>query len=117
MAKHLRAIAYLGTTVLLIEPTAAGRFSGNFLYELCDKAQGTNWRDGICTGYMTAIGDAMDNSNNVAGYRACIPPQVTSRQITSLGMQYLKQHPDELHYSAHSLVAAALQKAFPCSVQ
>jgi hypothetical protein len=101
----------------LAAPTAASRFDGNSLFALCSKAQGTNWQSGFCTAYMTAIADAMDNGNDVATYRACIPPQVGGKQIASIGVLYLKQHPDQLHYSAHSLIAAALQKSFPCSGQ
>jgi hypothetical protein len=54
-------------------------------------------------------------SDRINGEVACIPDGVTSGQAVSIVKKYLKENPEELHYTAQSLVAFALIKAFPCN--
>jgi len=42
----------------------------------------------------------------------CPPDGVSVNQIASIVMKYLRENPEDLHFSAVSLVAIALSKAF-----
>ena len=106
MIKKLVTLAALA--MLLGSPSSyADFFPGNKLVELCDESNIYN--DGVCAGYVIGISDRIN------GEVACIPDGVTSGQAVSIVKKYLKKNPEELHYTAHSLVAFALIKAFPCN--
>jgi len=64
---------------------------------------------GLCLGYVMGVADAL------AKQKICTPSSVTAGQLESITKKYLNEFPERLHYSADSLVADALNKAFPCS--
>lgn len=92
--------------------------SGNSLITVCREGIGNTNVQTIqyfrCTAYMLGIADAMVAGNSVNGYRACFPVGVTVGQIHDVVMENLESHPEERHFAAVGLVAAALQAAFPC---
>jgi hypothetical protein len=45
---------------------------------------------------------------------ACVPDGVSAGQLVEVVKKWLREHPENWHYGADSLVAAALQEAFPC---
>jgi Rap1a immunity proteins len=63
------------------------------------------------TGYVRGVEDAMN------GFRFCISAKATSKEQVALITKYVKEHPEELHNSATTLIVQALQPAFPCSAQ
>ena len=60
------------------------------------------------TGYVRGVEDSMN------GVRFCISPGATSAQQVALITRYVKDHPEELHNGATTLIVQALQPAFPC---
>jgi hypothetical protein len=44
----------------------------------------------------------------------CSPSNVTLNQDLLITLQYMKQHPEEMHYEISTLMALALMNAFPC---
>lgn len=94
--------------------------SGNQLRDYCSKYTDSApttppdaWRSGLCSSYVVAISDVMDK-NAVDNLRACIPRGNTQGQIVKIAIKHLREHPEQLHSSAYSLVAVALSEAFPC---
>lgn len=61
------------------------------------------------TGYVRGVEDSMN------GVRFCITTKVSSAQQVGLITKYVKDHPDELHNGATTLIVQALQPAFPCA--
>jgi hypothetical protein len=49
-----------------------------------------------------------------AGYNYCIPDNVTGGQLQQIVQKTLRDHPEILHLSAVTAVAAAIRAAFPC---
>jgi hypothetical protein len=47
----------------------------------------------------------------------CLDGHITRGQLRDIAMKYLRDHPQELHFSAHSEIGVALMKAFPCKDQ
>jgi hypothetical protein len=54
--------------------------------------------------------------SNVAKVKAlyCAPNNVTINQDLLITLQYMKQHPEEMHYEISTLIALALMNTFPC---
>ncbi len=85
--------------------------SGNRLLALC---QGNNTPEqNVCLGYLQGVADVL-GEDSVGGWRACIPLNVTVAQVEDIVVPWLKANPSKRHYTASSLVALALEKAFPC---
>jgi hypothetical protein len=96
------------------EPVRAGSFEdGNLLLRQCQASLG-GFDRGVCMGFITGVADVLGNNNPVHGWRACFPTGVTIGQMTDVTIQYLKASPQKRHMTAHSLVAEALERAFPC---
>jgi hypothetical protein len=47
-------------------------------------------------------------------FGACIPEGVTNDQVYEVVRKYLKDHPEELHLHAVTLIKKAFIKAWPC---
>jgi hypothetical protein len=95
-------------------------FTGSMLIEMCsaeDRAkydlQATN-EFGRCLGFIVGISDASQCGDPTWGFAAKLPTGVTSGQAVKIATKYLNEHLEELHLAAASLVAKALQDAFPC---
>jgi len=106
--------AAIAVAALLAAPAAAEGPSsswttGSELRTTCEAAA-----LGPCLGYAVAIADVMVNGNTITSWRACIPEAATTGQLKDIAVRYLRDHPDERHYGAASLVAAAFAQAFPC---
>jgi hypothetical protein len=109
-----RIVAMTAAVVLVCLPTAtrADVTTGKELWPLCTSKGATE--NSLCFGYVTAIAEAMGQPTGVYGWRACVPEQVTRKQVVDVVMRYLDQHPEERHSTAGSLVANVLAKAFRC---
>jgi hypothetical protein len=85
--------------------------SGNDLLSYCEeKDSGREWK---CLGYIIAIFDVI-LKNEINGFRACPPDNITQGQAQDVAVLWIKNHPKNRHLSASSLVAAAFDDAFPC---
>ena len=87
--------------------------TGNDLRSQCTDYPGTIV-EGLCSGFVIAIGEAVGQSYGVYGWRACFPTQTTRQQWVDVVKRYLDRHPEQRHLLAGFLVAKALAEAFPC---
>jgi hypothetical protein len=93
--------------------TVASLYSGNTLLQLCQShPQGPN--PVFCMGYIAGIADALGTGSSIAGWRACFPHNGTVGRVRDIAVGFLTAHPEVRHLTAASLVAEALQGAFPC---
>lgn len=98
--------------LLFASPVRAGTFiDGNSLYEHCNKE--SDFFLGLCSGYVMASVDVL-NGGSIGSWKACVPKGVRLTQIRDIVKRHLANNPQDRHYSADSLVAEALSKAFPC---
>jgi hypothetical protein len=107
------AVALLTGSAAAEEKQVNGFLDGNDLLTWCSES-----RTARCGAYDLGVADAMELSRtdggNLAGFRASIPPPVTSKQVEDIVTQFLREHPESRHLSAAGLVAKALAEAFPC---
>ena len=92
----------------------AAFLTGNKLLEFCESDDYVNV--GHCLGYL---GSAKDTHQVLVewGYlppQMCVHPDATLGQLRQVVLKYFKEHPQELHFAAGSLVLNALGEAFPC---
>jgi hypothetical protein len=66
-----------------------------------------------CLGYVTGVADALDG-NAIDGIRACVPADVSRKQVRDAVVTWLKSNPQLHRFRAASLVATAIAKAYPC---
>lgn len=85
---------------------------GNGLYAECISKTASDRL--ICVGYISAIADTMMHEGSILGWKACLDNNVTIAQVRDVVIRALADRPETRHYSAVSLVARALDEAFPC---
>lgn len=68
----------------------------------------------VCVWYAAGVTDAME-TGSVNGLSACTPPDTTGSQLGLVTLKFLREHPELLQFSGHSLVAIAVNRAFPCT--
>jgi hypothetical protein len=98
---------------------ATNYMTGNRFFEILKSLKNpnsTNFTDnGIGIGYLEGI---VDSSNAIlnpsSSSRFCVPNGVSVNQLIDISYAFFEQNPHLRHYTADSLVAAALQKSFPC---
>jgi hypothetical protein len=84
------------------------------LHERCSQPSDSFFASGDCMGYVVGIADALGAGNEINGFSACFPEEVTTGQIRDIAIAFLQEHPELRHYAASGLVASALEEAFPC---
>lgn len=102
---------------LAVLPATAGFKSANDLWDHCtarERDRHYQQDNAMCMGYIVGIADVLDDGDNVDGLRACLPRGATIGQVVDTAMYYIRDNPQDRHYSASSVVAAALAAAFPC---
>jgi hypothetical protein len=110
----------LATLFTAASEGGAARFfySGQDLHERCGAASGMD--RGLCVGYIQGVFDSgTDGPPNggtewPSGMTACVPEGVTSGQLTEVVTKWLREHPEDWHFSANSLAANALMATWPC---
>jgi hypothetical protein len=77
-------------------------FSGNKLLSYCDNysVSKCSFEQGLCAGIMKGVAEASE--------KVCAPKNVTIKQLVLVVEQYLKDNPQDLHYSAVYLAEHAL---------
>ena len=95
---------------------AGAFFDGTRLFDLCERPVSQR----VCTAYILGVADAAslaraDTAGAMLGaYRWCSPSSVLSGQLVAVVTQYLQRNPQDWHLAASSLIADALQNAWPC---
>lgn len=91
-------------------PSGGSFYSGNDVFGYCE---GSAKNSAHCIGYTTGIVDALA-SGPIFGWAACVPEKVSAAQARDIVVKYLRDNPQERHYSAAGIAAKALSVAFPC---
>ena len=89
-------------------PSLGGWINGNDVAKWCAKDEKS------CLSYVSAIAAVLDDGNNINGFSACFGVGTTARELTDVSRRFLAKNPPLGHHSAASLVAWALQDAYPC---
>lgn len=114
--RALWLIGCLGIAAADAQEQATGMVSGNDLLAFCRNPPGGS----VCTGYVMGVADALGVNRalmppeGVAGWRACVPLQVTPGQVRDIVVADLERNPVTRHFGAAALTAKALADAFPC---
>jgi hypothetical protein len=104
------ALSSLTASSLTAGEAGAGLFKdGNSLYEDC-RSSDIPAQTG-CLGFVVGVADT---ASALEFKYLCIPNGVTARQLEDIVTPFLRDHPEDRHWSASGLVLSALAKAFPC---
>ncbi|TNF98965.1 MAG: sel1 repeat family protein [Gammaproteobacteria bacterium] len=68
-----------------------------------------------CAGYIFANAEAHDSSIAKGGWSYCLPNKITKRNIQDTVLEYISAHNEEMQHTAVSVIAHALNNAFPCT--
>ena len=114
----MRILAF--TIGMLVASTASAMKGDEFarLMEIWNRENGSDSTTpenalsaGMFVGYLRGVEDSMQ------GYRFCIPAETQFSRRVILLTKYVREHPDELHNGATTVIVEALQPAFPCPTQ
>ena len=110
------------TSMFMASPAMAeGFINGRELLGHCvqaqDKVKTANHDAGRCFGFISGVTDLYDIliSEAIVKPTYCPPHNVSLIQMINVVVEYLQKHPEDLHYSASSLVMGAYVEAFPCA--
>jgi len=73
-------------------------------------ARDSTYKGGTCSGYITAVADAL-----VPAGLYCVPDQVKAGQVLDIVKLYIEHHPDRQYMTAPKLIVEALAEKFPCN--
>jgi len=114
---------YLLMIVLLFSfGQARAELDGSLLLEFCEayikdaSDAKTVVKANVCGGYVegiTEIHTTFVGWNELKPYW-CSPDNMGTVQLVRVVAKYLQENPEQLHFSASSIVATALRGAFPC---
>jgi len=108
--------------------SSLAEIDGNMLLENCNEAARylgnknnlpVNFSSvNLCVGYISGVNDL---HTTFVGSVACFDPPVFCsprpahlEQLVKIVVNYLKKHPEDLHFQGSVLTVAALKDAFPC---
>ena len=115
----MKVLLIVCAMLFVVPAVHAGSKSGNELSEDCKTSDGNSatFQDGVCLGYVLGAKDSFEFAAKVHHVTPdfCIPDGVTNGQVVKVVVKYLNNHPEDLHYSAESLVVYALGAAFRCA--
>ena len=114
----------LAIVLALVSPAALAAqdndSSGLMLLRDCEeglRASGDFARARHCSGVVRGAARTLtllQEDGRVADGRACLPAGTPDARLVTVVVQYLSEHPDELHLPDVQLVLAAVEAAFPC---
>jgi Ssp1 endopeptidase immunity protein Rap1a len=110
----VRALLPFAGVLLLVSLPASGFITGNNLLEWCEGSGGT---DVQCRFYIIGVADAHAADSGSHGFAKgfCIPQEVKASQLQLVVAKWLREHNQDLHFGAASLLLAALHQNFPCA--
>jgi hypothetical protein len=103
---------YLVAALIGMSSISVNARSGSELLRMCESGELTaDW--GYCVGFVRGVVD----QHSEAGLKRqfCVPPAAYESQLAKVAFKSLKDHPERLHFSASSLVRAAMAESFPCN--
>ncbi len=112
--------------VAAFAPPVSAQLEGELLEQFCRKAMRGVQADvppqdiegafalAACTFYVAGI---IDYAGMAPGGNRlfCLPPSGISReQVVRIYLRHLDRHPEDLHYTARTILIVAMRTAFPC---
>jgi len=90
-------------------------FDGTSLMDDCESDR--QQRQYSCVSYLMGMTDGFVGASNYAGFKVpyCKPAEVTGSQLRKIVVKHYNNHPEDLHYTAHSVVLILMQDSFPCA--
>jgi len=112
--------AFISSVMLvgLAGPGLGDSLSGSELLALCltpkngDMLYFTNFS--LCAGYINGASDASQCGNSVGGFSHANPAGVTVGEVFDIFVKWMQAHPEQSSVGASTLVAKAMQDAYPC---
>jgi hypothetical protein len=104
--------------VLSASDAVAGFVDGFDLLAMCSPAKVDpvyRLKVAECRGYVVGAADSFDCSRPSSGFAWDSTAPGTQRDLVNTVINWLRVHPDALHYQANSLVVAALSEKHPCT--
>ena len=114
----MRVLLFLALIYPAMASAATAWESGNDLLSKCE--QEGDFFEGVCVGYILGIMDGHDALivwGELNEPTFCRPDGLSVRQVQAVVIKYLKEHPEDLHKVASSLVLTALTEAFTPEVK
>ena len=94
---------------------ARADMTGNDLKEYCQFYPRHTESTALCMGYIGGSLDMTRGLNKMFNNALlCEPSGVTGDQLIAMVIKYLSDHPEQLHFSAASLILNMYTNAFPC---
>lgn len=103
MPKRLLTITALATASVPLH-AKADFYDGNEVHNHC--IADAIYSQGICQGYIVGVWDNSDVD------KVCPAPGARLGQIVDVAKSYLRNHPEERHFAAESLIRHAFETAF-----
>lgn len=70
---------------------------------------------GTCAGIMRGyLGSTYIYNRKYLAAPYCLPEQVSPPQLAKVFLKYVNSHPEKLHLSESTIIAASFSEAFPC---
>ena len=103
---------------LLLASASAARadFDGTQLNDKCQD-QNNPLSTTYCNAYIAGVLDMardVDATGSAGGRLFCKPLDVSANELTNKVKQYLKDNPEQLSYSASSIVLEMMIHSYPC---
>tara|TARA_R110000868_G_scaffold196613_2_gene442579 strand:- start:1521 stop:1850 length:330 start_codon:yes stop_codon:yes gene_type:complete len=108
----MKWLLYVGLVIGVMSSASAGYRNGNNIFKLCttEKSDSLYYINlAECDGYITGVVDLAASEKKL-----CSPKQVTIGQLRDITVKWLSDNPQHRHFTANSLVIAALIEAYPC---
>ena len=116
MKMKLRVLAFVAVMAMsAIGPAKATFLSGHEL--LSDCTSGVIFKEIRCEAYVMGIEDTIERLEaweQLSKRKYCLPDTVPIKQLTGIFIEHANKYPENLKYSASSMVMNAFYVAFPC---
>jgi Rap1a immunity proteins len=96
--------------------------TGADLLRQCQMVTRTEWDKNqlgaaaFCSGYLSGLRDTFDSMRQYGhSAPACVPNNVTLKELAMVVIQYLNTYPTNLHEPYNKAALLALKGAYPCS--
>ena len=128
MKKPILLPLFAAILIAFAASPAMAEIDGNMLLDNCNEAvryledknaPSINFSAvNFCVGFISGVNEV--HSTFVSSVSCfdppvfCIPPKTNQEQLVKVVFNFLKSHPEDLHYKGSVIAISALKEAFPC---
>lgn len=105
-------LAYLAPWQVGSSDAAQNVMAGQTLMTFCNGKYDTD--QGVCSGYVMAIAEAMTQGQDVYGQRSCGHDGIKAQQLVDLVKMEIGENPDLQKQPAGAMIATVMSRSFPC---